>query len=82
MALPLGNVGRVLAVLVMLGAGLLPTPGVLAQMTPTPVEYVIHELPTLGSDNRSVVEVSALEFAVGWSELRRAICTRSSGTAA
>ncbi len=67
---PLGNVGRVLALLAMLGAALLPAPGVLAQTPPAPAAYVVHELPTLGGDAGSVVEVNDAGMAVGWSELR------------
>jgi probable HAF family extracellular repeat protein len=70
MASLLGNVGRVLTFLAMLGAGLLPAPGVLAQTPPAPAGYIIHELPTLGGDAGSVVEVNDAGMAGGWSELR------------
>jgi probable HAF family extracellular repeat protein len=70
MASLLRNGGRVLTLLAMLGAGLLPAPGVLAQTPPVPAGYIIHELPTLGGDAGSVVEVNDAGMAVGWSEVR------------
>jgi probable HAF family extracellular repeat protein len=66
----LGGVGWVLTLLAVLGSGLLPAPGALAQVTPAPADYVIHELPTLGGDDGAVLDINGAGAAVGWSELR------------
>src|SRR5215217_5246722 len=52
------------------GIGALPFFGVMGQATPIPSDFTIHELPTLGGDAGSVVEINEAGIAVGWSELR------------